>query len=28
LNIKEQHAIKYDFDTFVQDTLICFSDLE
>jgi len=28
LNIKAQHDIKYDFDIYVKDTLICFSDLE
>jgi len=28
LNIKTQHAIKSDFDTSVQGTLIFFSDLE
>jgi len=28
LNVKAQHAIKSDFDIFVNDALICFSDLE
>jgi len=28
LNIKVQHVIKFDFDIYVNDTLICFSDLE
>jgi len=28
LNIKAQHVIKSDFDIFVKDTLIYFSDLE
>jgi len=28
LNIKAQHAIKSNFDIYVKDTLICFSNLE
>jgi len=28
LNVKAQHDIKSDFDIYVKDTLICFSDLE
>jgi len=28
LNVKAQHDIKSDFDIYVKDNLICFSDLE
>jgi len=28
LNVKTQHDIKYDFDIYVKETLICFSYLK
>jgi len=28
LNVKAQYDIRSDFDTYVKDALICFSDLE